>query len=59
MYYQFSSSCFIGAIIWQYENMRAHAINVMKQPIGWFQRKTPVYKAVRFFEYDFSYDTHY
>lgn len=41
----FSSSCFVGAAIWQYENMRSHALRMMKKPMGWFQKKLSPYKS--------------
>nr|CAD7458798.1 unnamed protein product [Timema tahoe] len=31
----FSSASFAGAAIWQYENMRAKAIALVKKPVGW------------------------
>lgn len=31
----FSTASFGAAAIWQYENMRMRAVNIMKQPVGW------------------------
>ncbi|KAF2892220.1 hypothetical protein ILUMI_13964 [Ignelater luminosus] len=36
----FSSVCFGGAAIWQYESMRSHAISMLKQPMGFVHKKT-------------------
>lgn len=30
---------FTGAAIWQYENMRAHAVSMMQHPVGWIQER--------------------
>lgn len=35
----FSSASFAGAAIWQYENMRSHATEMMKNPFGWVQER--------------------
>lgn len=40
----FSTACFGGAAVWQYENMRAHAINMLKQPtVFLYKKKTETY----------------
>ncbi|KAL3282153.1 hypothetical protein HHI36_005348 [Cryptolaemus montrouzieri] len=36
----FSTACFGGAAIWEYENMRAHAISMLKRPISLFRRRS-------------------
>nr|CAG4638509.1 EOG090X07NR [Cyclestheria hislopi] len=36
----FSGTCFCGAAIWQYENMRQKAINMKNAAMGWYQNKT-------------------
>ncbi|KAF5287559.1 hypothetical protein FQA39_LY15888 [Lamprigera yunnana] len=35
----FSTTCFGGAAVWQYENMRSHAVSMLKQPVGFLYRK--------------------
>ncbi|KAK9870539.1 hypothetical protein WA026_008101 [Henosepilachna vigintioctopunctata] len=35
----FGTVCFGGAAIWEYENMRAHAISMLKRPSSFFRRK--------------------
>ncbi|EFA03514.2 presenilins-associated rhomboid-like protein, mitochondrial [Tribolium castaneum] len=35
----FSAACFVGAAIWEYENMRAHAIKMLKKPVRLFKRQ--------------------
>lgn len=35
----FSVASFTGAAIWQYENMRAHAVSMMQHPVGWIQER--------------------
>lgn len=41
----FSGSCYVGAAIWQYENMRAHALKMIRPGMGWIKSKTSTYKA--------------
>jgi len=36
----FSTACFGGAAIWQYESMRSHAVSMLKQPMGFVHKKT-------------------
>jgi len=36
----FSSVCFSGAAIWQYENMRSHTVTMLKQPMGFVHRRS-------------------
>jgi rhomboid-like protein len=36
----FSAACFVGAAIWEYETMRAHAIKMLKKPVRLFKRQT-------------------
>ncbi|XP_018564283.1 presenilins-associated rhomboid-like protein, mitochondrial [Anoplophora glabripennis] len=36
----FSGASFLGAAIWEYENMRAHAISMIKRPIKFFRNKS-------------------
>jgi len=35
----FSSACFGGAVIWHYENMRAHAMKMLRRPAGFLQKQ--------------------
>ncbi|KAJ8968563.1 hypothetical protein NQ314_002227 [Rhamnusium bicolor] len=35
----FSGATFVGAAIWEYENMRSHAIHMIKKPIKFFKNK--------------------
>ncbi|XP_044266745.1 presenilins-associated rhomboid-like protein, mitochondrial [Tribolium madens] len=35
----FSAACFVGAAIWEYETMRAHAIKMLKKPVRLFKRQ--------------------
>ncbi|KAF5286352.1 hypothetical protein FQR65_LT12646 [Abscondita terminalis] len=35
----FSTACFGGAAVWQYENMRSHAITMLKKPAGFFSKR--------------------
>ncbi|XP_022901906.2 presenilin-associated rhomboid-like protein, mitochondrial [Onthophagus taurus] len=35
----FSALCFGGAVIWQYENMRAHAISMLHRPMDFMQKR--------------------
>ncbi|KAG5896528.1 hypothetical protein JTB14_020501 [Gonioctena quinquepunctata] len=35
----FSGSCFVGAAIWEYENMRSHAVNMLKKPMKYFKKQ--------------------
>ncbi|KAJ8960921.1 hypothetical protein NQ318_020221 [Aromia moschata] len=35
----FSGATFVGAAIWEYENMRAHAIRMLKKPMKFFKGK--------------------
>ncbi|KAK9720505.1 Rhomboid family [Popillia japonica] len=35
----FSTFCFGGAVIWQYENMRAHAIKMLHKPMDFMQKQ--------------------
>lgn len=37
--FAFSTACFSGAAVWQYENMRSHAVTMLKQPMGYLYRK--------------------
>lgn len=39
MYFQFSGATLLGATIWEYENMRSHALKKLKQPMKFFRRK--------------------
>ncbi|RZC34491.1 presenilins-associated rhomboid-like protein, mitochondrial [Asbolus verrucosus] len=34
----FSAACFVGAAIWEYETMRAHAKKMLKKPVKLFKR---------------------
>lgn len=54
--FQFSAASFAGATLWEYENMRAHALVMLKKPIKFFKRKAEqsVYATVCNF-YSFSY----
>ncbi|XP_030751151.1 presenilins-associated rhomboid-like protein, mitochondrial isoform X1 [Sitophilus oryzae] len=36
----FSGATFVGCAIWEYENMRSHAISALKRPVKFFKRKT-------------------
>ncbi|XP_018325792.1 presenilins-associated rhomboid-like protein, mitochondrial [Agrilus planipennis] len=33
----FSSACFCGATVWQYENMRSHALSMLRRPYPYFK----------------------
>ncbi|CAH1957734.1 unnamed protein product [Acanthoscelides obtectus] len=35
----FSGATFLGAVIWEYENMRRHAIKHLKKPVKFFKQK--------------------
>ncbi|XP_045471466.1 presenilins-associated rhomboid-like protein, mitochondrial isoform X2 [Harmonia axyridis] len=35
----FSTACYGGAAIWEYENMRAHAASMLKRPLSLFRRR--------------------
>ncbi|XP_056630693.1 presenilins-associated rhomboid-like protein, mitochondrial [Diorhabda sublineata] len=35
----FSGACFLGASIWEYENMRGHAKRMLKKPMKFFKRQ--------------------
>ncbi|XP_050309376.1 presenilins-associated rhomboid-like protein, mitochondrial isoform X2 [Anthonomus grandis grandis] len=35
----FSGATFVGCAIWEYENMRAHAVSMLKRPIKYFKRQ--------------------
>ncbi|XP_044750973.1 presenilins-associated rhomboid-like protein, mitochondrial isoform X2 [Coccinella septempunctata] len=36
----FSTACYGGAAIWEYENMRSHAASMLKKPLSLFRRRT-------------------
>ncbi|CAG9854849.1 unnamed protein product [Phyllotreta striolata] len=35
----FSGTCFLSAIVWEYENMRSHAKNMIRKPMKFFRKK--------------------
>nr|XP_023020387.1 presenilins-associated rhomboid-like protein, mitochondrial [Leptinotarsa decemlineata] len=35
----FSGSCYLGAAIWEYENMRSHAVSMLRKPMKFFKRQ--------------------
>lgn len=36
----FSGATFVGCAVWEYENMRAHAISMIKRPIKFFKKQS-------------------
>lgn len=40
----FSGASFVGCAIWEYENMRAHAISMIKRPLNFFKRQPEGYE---------------